>query len=120
MPHRIEQQDLHLAASIGVVTYPDDGTDAETLLKHADLAMYRAKDSGRNTYRFFEPDMNGYTADAAIPRKRTASRDRAPRIRVALPADNAPGFRGTHRRRGTPPLASPAARARPSGTIRAD
>ncbi|MFZ0499298.1 MAG: EAL domain-containing protein [Steroidobacteraceae bacterium] len=63
MPHRIDQQDLHLAASIGVVTYPDDGTEAKTLLKHADLAMYCAKDSGRNTYRLFEPDMNGYTAD---------------------------------------------------------
>ena len=63
MPHRIDQQDLHLAASIGVVTYPKDGTEAETLLRHADLAMYRAKDSGRNTYRLFEPDMNGYTAE---------------------------------------------------------
>jgi diguanylate cyclase (GGDEF)-like protein/PAS domain S-box-containing protein len=63
MPHRIDQQDLHLAASIGVVTYPEDGTEAETLLKHADLAMYRAKDSGRNTYRRFEPDMRGCTAD---------------------------------------------------------
>ena len=62
-PHRIDRQDLHLAASIGIVTYPNDGTEAKTLLKHADLAMYRAKDSGRNTYRFFEPDMNGYTAD---------------------------------------------------------
>jgi diguanylate cyclase (GGDEF)-like protein/PAS domain S-box-containing protein len=63
MPYRIDQQDLHLAASIGVVTYPNDGTEARTLLRHADLAMYRAKDSGRNTYRFFEPDMNGQTAD---------------------------------------------------------
>ena len=62
-PHRIDRQDLHLAASIGIVTYPEDGTEAKTLLKHADLAMYRAKDSGRNTYQFFEPDMNGYTAD---------------------------------------------------------
>jgi diguanylate cyclase (GGDEF)-like protein/PAS domain S-box-containing protein len=62
-PHRIDKQDLHLAASIGIVTYPEDGMDAKTLLKHADLAMYRAKDSGRNTYQFFEPDMNGYTAD---------------------------------------------------------
>jgi diguanylate cyclase (GGDEF)-like protein/PAS domain S-box-containing protein len=62
-PYRIDRQDLHLAASIGIVTYPDDGREAKTLLKHADLAMYRAKDSGRNTYRFFEPDMNGYTAD---------------------------------------------------------
>jgi diguanylate cyclase (GGDEF)-like protein/PAS domain S-box-containing protein len=62
-PHRIDRQDLHLAASIGIVTYPNDGTEAKILMKHADLAMYRAKDSGRNTYRFFEPDMNGYTAD---------------------------------------------------------
>ncbi|MHB8814374.1 MAG: putative bifunctional diguanylate cyclase/phosphodiesterase [Steroidobacteraceae bacterium] len=62
-PHRIDRQDLHLAASIGIVTYPDDGTDAKALLKHADLAMYRAKNAGRNTYRFFESDMNGYTAD---------------------------------------------------------
>jgi diguanylate cyclase (GGDEF)-like protein/PAS domain S-box-containing protein len=63
MPHHIDQQELHLAASIGIVTYPNDGMEAKTLLSHADLAMYRAKDSGRNTYQFFEPDMNGYTAD---------------------------------------------------------
>jgi diguanylate cyclase (GGDEF)-like protein/PAS domain S-box-containing protein len=62
LPHRIDQQDLHLTASIGVVTYPEDGTEADTLLKHADLAMYRAKDSGRNTYRFFEPEMSKNTA----------------------------------------------------------
>src|SRR6185437_7080383 len=62
-PYRIDRQDLQLAASIGIVIYPEDGTEADTLLKHADLAMYRAKESGRNTYRFFEPDMNGYAAD---------------------------------------------------------
>lgn len=62
MPHRIDQRDLHLTASIGIVTYPDDGMEAETLLKHADLAMYRAKATGRNSYRFFEPDMSGNTA----------------------------------------------------------
>jgi GGDEF domain-containing protein len=36
--HRIDQHDLHLTASIGIVTYPDDGTDAETLMKNADFA----------------------------------------------------------------------------------
>ena len=63
MPHRIDQQDMHLAASIGIVTYPDDGTEAETLLRHADLAMYRAKETGRNTYRFFEPHMDRYASE---------------------------------------------------------
>jgi diguanylate cyclase (GGDEF)-like protein/PAS domain S-box-containing protein len=57
-PHHIDQHDLHLTASIGIVTYPDDGIDAETLMKNADFAMYHAKDSGRNNYQFFKPDMN--------------------------------------------------------------
>ena len=56
--HRIDEHDLHLTASIGIVTYPDDGTDAETLMKNADFAMYHAKDSGRNNYQFFKPEMN--------------------------------------------------------------
>jgi diguanylate cyclase (GGDEF)-like protein/PAS domain S-box-containing protein len=57
-PHSIDRHDLHVTVSIGVVTYPDDGTEAETLLKNADFAMYHAKDSGRNNYQFFKPDMN--------------------------------------------------------------
>jgi diguanylate cyclase (GGDEF)-like protein/PAS domain S-box-containing protein len=57
-PHRIGQHDVHLTMSIGIVTYPDDGTDAETLVRNADFAMYHAKNSGRNNYQFFKPDMN--------------------------------------------------------------
>jgi diguanylate cyclase (GGDEF)-like protein len=49
--HRIDQHDLHLTASIGIATYPDDG-------RNADLAMYHAKDGGRNNYQFFTEDMN--------------------------------------------------------------
>jgi diguanylate cyclase (GGDEF)-like protein/PAS domain S-box-containing protein len=56
--HRIDQHDLEVTVSIGIATYPDDGTDAETLLKRADFAMYHAKESGRNNYQFFEPKMN--------------------------------------------------------------
>jgi diguanylate cyclase (GGDEF)-like protein/PAS domain S-box-containing protein len=56
-PHRVDQRNLHLTASIGIVTYPDDGTDAETLLRHADFAMYHAKQHGRTNYQFFESDM---------------------------------------------------------------
>ena len=57
-PHQIDAHELHITASIGIVTYPDDGRDAETLMKHADFAMYHAKDAGRNNYQFFKPEMN--------------------------------------------------------------
>jgi diguanylate cyclase (GGDEF)-like protein/PAS domain S-box-containing protein len=57
-PHHLAEHDLHLTASIGIVSYPDDGADAETLLKNADFAMYQAKDAGRDNYQFFKPDLN--------------------------------------------------------------
>jgi diguanylate cyclase (GGDEF)-like protein/PAS domain S-box-containing protein len=57
-PHRIDQHELRITGSIGIVVYPDDGTEADVLLKHADFAMYHAKDQGRNNYQFFEPDLN--------------------------------------------------------------
>ncbi|MGQ0618648.1 MAG: putative bifunctional diguanylate cyclase/phosphodiesterase [Panacagrimonas sp.] len=57
-PHRIDEHDLHLTASIGIVVYPDDGTDIETLMRNADVAMYHAKDKGRGNFQFFKPDMN--------------------------------------------------------------
>ena len=57
LPHLINQHDLHIGASIGISIYPEDGLDAETLIKHADTAMFHAKDNGRNTYAFFEQEM---------------------------------------------------------------
>lgn len=45
---------LHISASIGISLYPQDGRDAETLMKHADAAMYKAKESGRNAFHFYE------------------------------------------------------------------
>ncbi len=56
--HSIGQHDLHVTASIGVSIYPDDGLDAETLIKNADTAMYQAKENGRQGYQFFKPAMN--------------------------------------------------------------
>jgi len=58
VPHSVAQHQLHVTASIGVTTYPEDGEDAETLIKNADTAMYHAKGSGRNNYKFFKKDMN--------------------------------------------------------------
>jgi diguanylate cyclase (GGDEF)-like protein/PAS domain S-box-containing protein len=56
--HSIDQNDLHVTASIGVSVYPDDGLNAETLIKNADTAMYQAKENGRQNYQFFKPAMN--------------------------------------------------------------
>jgi diguanylate cyclase (GGDEF)-like protein/PAS domain S-box-containing protein len=56
--YAVDPHDLHVTASIGVSTYPEDGADAELLMKNADTAMYQAKEKGRNNYQFFKQDMN--------------------------------------------------------------
>lgn len=56
-PHDVGGHDLHITFSIGIAIYPDDGEDAETLHKHADMAMFYAKESGRNNYKFFVQEM---------------------------------------------------------------
>jgi len=56
--HSINDRDLHITTSIGVSVYPDDGIDAETLIKNADTAMYQAKENGRQSYQFFKSGMN--------------------------------------------------------------
>jgi EAL domain-containing protein (putative c-di-GMP-specific phosphodiesterase class I) len=57
-PILIEGHDLTAECSIGISVFPLDGENSETLLKNADTAMYTAKESGRNNYRFYVPDMN--------------------------------------------------------------
>lgn len=57
-PFRVQEQDVTLTASIGIALYPDDGADAERLIKQASTAMNRAKQAGRDTYRFYTAQMN--------------------------------------------------------------
>jgi len=57
-PFTIEDQELFIGASIGITVYPNDASDEITLLRNADMAMYRAKEEGRNNYRFFSPEMS--------------------------------------------------------------
>jgi len=57
-PHDMGTQEIHVTASIGISVYPDDGLDAETLIKNADTAMYQAKEHGGQGFRFFKADMN--------------------------------------------------------------
>ncbi len=55
---KLEEQSLHITCSIGIALYPDDGEDAETLVKNADAALYRAKEKGRNNYQFYNSTIN--------------------------------------------------------------
>ncbi|UVK38065.1 EAL domain-containing protein [Mesorhizobium sp. AR10] len=75
-PFRDKSRDMHVGISLGIALYPDDGKDADTLLKNADMALYRGKSEGRNVYRFFEPGM-----DAMVRERRALETD----LEAALP-----------------------------------
>lgn len=62
-PLYLNGKEFHITASIGVSTYPDDGRDLQTLLKNADVAMYRAKEQGKNNYKFYAKQMNLHSVE---------------------------------------------------------
>jgi len=78
MPFVLDGQELFLSASIGASIFPDDGEDADTLQRNADIAMYRAKTTLPNSFQFFDPDANRM----ALERLRLESR-----LRRALERD---------------------------------
>jgi diguanylate cyclase (GGDEF)-like protein/PAS domain S-box-containing protein len=77
-PFHVSEHNVAISASIGVTLYPQDNADPETLLRHADQAMYAAKQAGRNRYHLFDPEHD---------RRARAHRDELGRIREALAKD---------------------------------
>lgn len=65
-PIHLEGQELYVTTSIGISRYPDDGTDSRTLMKHADTAMYSAKELGKNNYSVYVPAMRQTTSEKAF------------------------------------------------------
>lgn len=57
-PHHLSGNELHVTTSIGISLFPEDGANAETLIKNADTAMYHAKKKGKNNFQFFNSEMN--------------------------------------------------------------
>ncbi|MBI5330410.1 MAG: EAL domain-containing protein [Betaproteobacteria bacterium] len=62
-PFLLEGNEVRIGASVGITVFPDDGNDVSTLFRNADLAMYRAKDSGRNNFQFFEAAMTRHALE---------------------------------------------------------
>ncbi|MCY7285513.1 MAG: EAL domain-containing protein, partial [Cyanobacteria bacterium CAN_BIN43] len=65
-PFEFQGQELHITTSIGIALAPYDGEDGETLLKNADMAMYQAKQQGKNDFQLYAPVMNRYTLDHLV------------------------------------------------------
>ena len=62
-PYELGRKDCHVTLSIGISVFPTDGNDSQALLKAADVAMYRAKATGRNNYLYYSPLMNVHTVE---------------------------------------------------------
>jgi len=65
-PYRLNGEEYHLSASIGISTFPGDSVDATALLRNAELAMYRAKDQGKNNFQFHSPQMNARSFEYVV------------------------------------------------------
>ncbi len=92
-PFVLDGHELFVTTSMGISVYPDDGEDAEALIKNADTAMYRAKEHGRNRYQLYTPSMNAGAAErlAQETRLRRALREGELRVHYQPVVDLASG-----------------------------
>jgi diguanylate cyclase (GGDEF)-like protein len=63
LPFELEERELFLTASIGISLFPDDSEDLDVLFSKADIAMYQAKDEGKNTFRFYSDEINAHSLE---------------------------------------------------------
>ncbi len=61
----IDGEDIYVTSSVGIAIYPKDGEQVDTLLKHADIAMYYVKGSGKNNFRFYNPELAANGSDVS-------------------------------------------------------
>jgi diguanylate cyclase len=126
-PIELADLEVHVSLSVGVSIYPTDGSDRETLLKHADVAMYQAKRAGRNGYQFYAPAMNAFTRDRLVLENELRRAVRASEFQLLYQpqASTADGviesvealIRWNHPRRGLLPAAAIIPLAEESGLI---
>ncbi|CAM5181691.1 hypothetical protein CDEN61S_03107 [Castellaniella denitrificans] len=86
-PYRLGGDPLRISASLGVALYPQDAEDAEALMRHVDMAMYVAKDSGAQLLPLFRPEHARTRAHAARPDVRPAAGHRGRAVLPPVPAD---------------------------------
>lgn len=114
----LEQQEVTASASLGVAVFPGDGSDVDTLLRHADTAMYAAKTAGRNQWRFFSPEMHEHVSQRLLTAARAGARH--PRTAPEIPAPNRRPHRARGGRGGPAALGPPGAGQHLSHAFRAD
>ncbi len=92
-PYRVDDLRLMISTSVGISVYPNDGDDIDTLISHADMAMYQAKQAGRNTLRFYSAEYAAVTRlQLLIERQlRSAMQDMAFRLHYQPVMDTASG-----------------------------
>ena len=111
-PMMISGQECRVTASIGICMYPADAQDEQSLMKNADIAMYLAKEEGKNNFQFYTEGIKSQSLEKLTLETESAPRPGAQRILPALPGQARPQDRGHHRRGGAAALATTRSSAR--------